>query len=159
MRMSAAIRSRSNGKVCSRCSTKHRFALHSIRVLNQYEPRNHSRFPFAHVTSARAECLTLMPGLLVPRRRRAPGRHLGFTDVTLGGPFATPRARITVSCIWTSFPHSNRSGWRMVLGAVSGIETSSLRSSSGKDSSPVFTERTLALVPHAKYPHCSTRAR
>lgn len=79
-----------------------------------------------------------MPGLLVPRRRRAPGRHLGFTDVTLGGPFATPRARITVSCHWTSFAHSNRSGWRMVLGAVSGIETSSLRSSTGKCKQPGF---------------------
>ena len=53
---------------------------------------------------------------------RAPGRHLGFTNVTLGGPFATPRARLTVSCFWTSFAHSSRSGWRMILSAVSGIK-------------------------------------
>jgi hypothetical protein len=44
-----------------------------------------------------------------------------------------------------SFAHSNRSGWRMVLGAVSGIETSSLRSSVEKKASPGFTEPTLAL--------------
>jgi hypothetical protein len=34
------------------------------------------------------------------------------------------------------FVLSNRSGWRMILGAGSGIETSSLRSSSGKDRQP-----------------------
>ena len=48
-----------------------------------------------------------------------------------------------------SFAHSNRSGWRMVLGAVSGIETSSLRSSLGKGgqsgTDPGVTEPTLAL--------------
>jgi hypothetical protein len=77
-------------------------------VLNQYEPRNHSRFPFIHVAAARAECLTLMPGQSANADcRRAPGRHLGFTDVTLGGPFATPRARITVSCRWTSLAICN----------------------------------------------------
>ena len=120
-----------------------RAALHS-RAQQQYEPRNHSRFPFIHVAAARAECLTLMPGQPANAGYgRAPGRHLGFTDVTLGGPFATPRARLTVSCHWTSFPHSNRSGWRMILGAVSGIETSSLRSSTGKDSSPASPSRHL----------------
>jgi hypothetical protein len=78
--------------VCSRCTP---FACST-----KYEPRNHSRFSFIHVTSARAECLTLMPGQSANADcRRAPGRHLGFTDVTLGGPFATPRARWTVSCL------------------------------------------------------------
>jgi hypothetical protein len=101
---------------------------------------------------ARAECLTLMPGQPANAGYgRAPGRHLGFTDVTLGGPFATPRARLTVSCLWTSCAHSNRSGWRMILSAVSGIETSSLRSSSGKDSSPASPSRHLRCQVSARF--------
>ena len=69
----------------------------------------------------------------------------------------------------TSFAHSNRSGWRMVLGAVSGNETSSLRSSLGKSKQPGVTEPTLALgrgqaqAPNhsrrAKHRHGSARAR
>jgi hypothetical protein len=82
---------------------------------------------------------------------RAPGRHLGFTDVTLGGPFATPRARITVTYLRMSFLHSNRSGWRMILSAVSGIETSSLRSSTGKDSSPASPSRHLRCQVSARF--------
>jgi hypothetical protein len=30
--------------------------------------------------------------------------------------------RSSVSCLWTSFAHFNRSGWRMILSAVSGIK-------------------------------------
>ena len=111
-----------------------RAALHSRA--QPLRTRNHSRFPFTHVMATHAECLTLMPGLLVPRRSRAPGRHLWFTDVTLGGPFATPRARITVAYLRMSFVHSNRSGLRMILSAVSGNETSSLRSSVRKERQP-----------------------
>jgi hypothetical protein len=42
-------------KVSSLRSTKHQFALHSIRVLNHHEPRNQSRFPFANDAGARAD--------------------------------------------------------------------------------------------------------
>ncbi len=57
--------------------------------------------------------------------RRAPGRHLGFTDVTLGGPFATARTRRTsqvVGC-WSCISTVQVGG---ALSALSGIETSSL---------------------------------
>jgi len=46
---------------------------------------------------------------------RAPARHLWFANVILGVPFATPRARWTVSGVQMFFAHSNRSGWRMIL--------------------------------------------
>ena len=67
------------------------------------------------------------------------------------------------------FVPSNRSGWRMILGAGSGGDkTSSLRSSQGRtvvalpvrllvsaSQDPGVTEPTLALVPRAKYRHAS----
>jgi hypothetical protein len=78
------------------------FAFRSLThyALNKYERATNSRFSFTNDAGARAECLTLMPGQPANAGYgRAPGRHLGFTDVTLGGPFATPRARWTVSCL------------------------------------------------------------
>ena len=53
--------------------------------------------------------------------RRAPGRHLGFTDVTLGGPFATARTRPTSQVIgrWSCIPTVQVVG---SLSALSGME-------------------------------------
>jgi hypothetical protein len=42
-------------------------------------------------------------------------------NVIPGVPFATPRVRWTPSEVWMSFAHSNRLCWRMISGAVSGI--------------------------------------
>jgi hypothetical protein len=47
-------------------------------------------------------------------------------------PFRYTAHAANVAGCRMSFAHSNRSGWRMVLGAVSGIETSSLRDSTGQ---------------------------
>ena len=46
--------------------------------------------------------------------RRAPGRHLWFTDVIPGGPFATRAHASGVADNRMVFVHSNRSGWRMI---------------------------------------------
>jgi hypothetical protein len=88
---------------------KYQFALHSIRVLNHHEGANHSRFPFTIVRPARAECLTLTfaPSSLGRAASLVHGRHPR-------GPFATPRARFTVTHLRMSFAHSNRSGLRMI---------------------------------------------
>ena len=57
-------------------------------MLSNYEARNQSHgFPL-RASSPRARCLTLA----LPPNGGGPGRHLGFADVTLGGPLAT-RAR------------------------------------------------------------------
>jgi hypothetical protein len=67
-------------------------------LLNKYERANNSRFPFTNHAGARAECLALMRGQSANADcHRAPARHLGFANVILGVPFATPRARWTVS--------------------------------------------------------------
>jgi hypothetical protein len=50
MRMLLAIRTRSKGKVSSRCSTECLFAFRSVPhyALNKYERATNSRFPFAN---------------------------------------------------------------------------------------------------------------
>ena len=114
--------------------------------------------------AARAECLTLMPGQPA-NAGSSPGTgppSLVLRMSSLGGPFATPRARWTVSCHRTSFAHSNRSGWRMVLGAGSGMKASSLRSSLEKSKQPGVTERvrrTAARLHRADTPARQVSAR
>jgi hypothetical protein len=91
-----------------------RAALHS-RAQYKYERATHSRFPFTNVMGRVRVCLTLMPGQSANADcRRAPGRHLWFTDVIPGGPFATRAHASNVAGNRTSFVHSNRSGWRMI---------------------------------------------
>jgi hypothetical protein len=81
--------------------------------------------------------------------------------VSHGGPFATPRTRRASQVIESFSCHPTVTGWRMVLGAGSGGDTtSSLRSSRGRTRTAFavafsnfrfqhfpggFTERTLAL--------------
>jgi hypothetical protein len=102
--MFAVIRARSKDKVGSLRSMKQWFALHSIRVLNNHERATHSRFPFTNDMGRVRGCLTLMPSQ--PANAvccRAPARHLGFTNVIPGVPFATPRTRRTSQVIeWFS---------------------------------------------------------
>jgi len=52
----------------------------------------------------------------------APARHLWFTNVTLGVPFATSRTRRASQVIERFACHPTVAGWRMVLGAMSGGE-------------------------------------
>ena len=60
-------------------------------------------------------CLTLMRGQPANAVcRRAPGRHLWFTDVIPGGPFATRAHASNVAGNRMVFAHSNRSGLRMI---------------------------------------------
>ena len=93
-------------------------------ALNQNECANHSRFPFTNDIWRVRGCLTLMPSQ--PANAvccRAPARHLGFTNVIPGVPFATPRVRWTPQVIerLSRIPTVKR--WRMVLGAGSGMKT------------------------------------
>ena len=60
-----------------------------------------------------------------------PGRFTGLRT-SRSRPFRYTAHAANVAGWRMSFAHSNRSGWRMVLGAVSGIETSSLRDSTGQ---------------------------
>jgi hypothetical protein len=115
-----------------------------------------ARMPDAHARPARSsqEPGTGPPSLVYERHPRRPFRYTAHASGVTGYRMV--------------FAHSNRSGWRMILGAVSGINCSSLRSSTGKDRQPGFTEPTLALgrgqaqAPNhsarAKYRHCSARA-
>jgi hypothetical protein len=112
-----AIRSRSKDKVGSLRSTEHWFALRSLThyALNNDERATHSRFPFTNVMGRVRECLTLMRGQSANADcRRAPGRHLWFTDVIPGGPFATRAHASNVAGNRMVFVHSNRSGCRMM---------------------------------------------
>ena len=98
-----------------------RAALHS-RAQYKYERATHSRFPFTNDIWRVRGCLTLMPSQ--PANAvcwRAPARHHWFTDVIPGVPFATPRVRWTPSGVRMFFAHSNRLCWRMISGAVSGM--------------------------------------
>ena len=84
-------------------------------ALNNDERANHSRFPFTDDIWRVRVCLTLMPGQSANADcRRAPGRHLGFTDVIPGGPFATRAHASNVADNRMVFVHSNRSDWRMI---------------------------------------------
>jgi hypothetical protein len=115
--MRSTIRARSKNKVGSLRSMKQWFAFRSLThyALKQYERATHSRFPFTNVMGRVRECLTLMPGQSANADcRRAPGRHLWFTDVILGGPFATRAHASNVAGNRMVFVHSNRSGWRMI---------------------------------------------
>lgn len=52
----------------------------------------------------------------------APARHLWFTNVTLGVPFATSRTRRASQVIERFSCLPTVAGWRMILGAMSGGE-------------------------------------
>jgi hypothetical protein len=100
--MRSTIRARSKNKVGSLRSMKQWFAFRSLThyALKQYERATHSRFPFTNVMGRVRECLTLMPGQSANADcRRAPGRHPRYSNVPLGGPFATPRTRRTSQVI------------------------------------------------------------
>jgi hypothetical protein len=120
---------RSKDKVCSRCSTEKLvcapFLIHY--ALNNDERATHSRFPLTNVMWRVRGRLTLMLAVAANAAPTpAPARHLWFTNVTLGVPFATPRTRRASQVIECFSCHPTVAGWRMVLGAGSGGKTSSL---------------------------------
>ena len=123
--MLLAIRVRSKDKISSRCSTGKLVRVSfpaPLRAQQQYERATHSRFPFTNVMGRVRVCLTLMPGQSANADcRRAPGRHLWSTNVIPGGPFATRAHASGVADNRMVFAHSNRLCWRMISGAVSGM--------------------------------------
>ena len=175
MRMRFVFRSPSKDKISSPCSTdkfvRAPFLIHY--ALNNDERATHSRFPLTNAMWRVRGRLTLMLAAAANATATpAPARHLWFTNVTLGVPFATPRTRRASQVIERFSCHPTVAGWRMILGAGSGGKTSSLRSSQGRTlaitrgrlvgfgmvavcKDPVVTEPTLALVPRAKYRHAS----
>jgi hypothetical protein len=107
MRMILVIRMRSKGNLSSRCSTECLFAFRSLThyVFNNNTnapggPPQGARFPFTNDMGRVRGRLTLMPGQSANADcRRAPGRHPRYSNVPLGGPFATPRTRRTSQVI------------------------------------------------------------
>jgi hypothetical protein len=75
---------------------KCQFALHFIRVLNNHEARNHSRFTFTNVIRRMRGRLTFMLAAAADATATpAPGRLTGLRMVSHGGPFTSARTRRT----------------------------------------------------------------
>jgi len=96
MRMRFGFRSPSKDNVSSRCS-KDKFVRAPFLIhyaLNNDERATHSRFPLTNAMWRVRVRLTLMLAAAANATATpAPARHLWFTNVTLGVPFATPRTR------------------------------------------------------------------
>jgi hypothetical protein len=94
--MRLVIRMRLKGKVGSRCS-KDKFVRAPFQIhyaLNNDERATHSRFPLTNARWRVRGRLTLMLAAAANATATpAPARHLWFTNVTLGVPFATSRTR------------------------------------------------------------------
>ncbi len=126
--------------VSSRRSMERQFALHSIRVLNQHERANSSQFPFTNASWRVRGRLTLMS--VQPANAVCSGhRHAIFgLRTSLSACLSLPRARGGPAPVIEYFScHPTVAGWRMVLGAGSGGDTtSSLRSSRGQTLAVAF---------------------
>ena len=141
-------------KVSSRCSidklVRAPFLIHY--ALNNDERATHSRFPLTNAMWRVRGRLTLMLAAAANATATpAPARHLWFTNVTLGVPFATPRTRRASQVIEWFSCLPTVAGWRMILGAGSGGEKMVKRLSATLiNCSPARTGYHRASLPQAQ---------